>query len=70
MLCVRAPLLERRLVRLAKKTGKTKSYFVRTALELFLHVQCDNDDELDEEEDLSFLTMFRKKRTWNDIHKI
>lgn len=33
MLCVRAPSLERRLIILARLTGKTKSHYVRLALE-------------------------------------
>ena len=33
MLCVRAPAFEERLVFLAKRTGKSKSYFVRLALQ-------------------------------------
>ena len=39
MLCVRAPKLEKRLIKLAKITGKTKSYYVRTALEIYLNEQ-------------------------------
>ena len=67
MLCVRAPLLERRLARLAKKTGQTKSYFVRSALELLLNVQHEKQDDIGE--DLSFMDMFRRKRSWDDIHR-
>lgn len=33
MLCVRAPLLEERLINLAQSTGQTKSHFVRVALQ-------------------------------------
>jgi predicted DNA-binding protein len=33
MLCVRAPVLEKHLVRLCQATGKTKSHYMRLALE-------------------------------------
>lgn len=39
MLCVRAPKLEKQLKELAQVTGKTKSHFVRTALEGYLREQ-------------------------------
>lgn len=39
MICVRAPNLETRLEALTKATGKTKSSFVRAALEIFLPEQ-------------------------------
>lgn len=35
MLCVRAPVLEKHLNRLSQATGKTKSHYMRLALETF-----------------------------------
>lgn len=37
MLCVRAPHLEKQLVELVRLTGKTKSHYVRAALQAFLN---------------------------------
>lgn len=37
MLCVRAPKLEKQLNELTQTTGKTKSYYVRMALEWYLN---------------------------------
>ncbi|MFI4938459.1 MAG: hypothetical protein ACHQJ6_08140 [Candidatus Berkiellales bacterium] len=39
MLCVRAPELEKRLNQLAALTGRTKSHFVRVALETYFSKQ-------------------------------
>ena len=39
MINVRAPELESRLDNLSKKTGRTKSYYVKAALESFLDEQ-------------------------------
>ncbi len=48
MLCVRAPLFEKRLEQLSKATGKTKSYFVRSALELLFGGIIEEKEEKEE----------------------
>lgn len=44
MLCVRAPVLEKRLLDLSNVTGKSKSHYVRLAILMFLE-QIPSDEE-------------------------
>lgn len=47
MLCVRAPAFEDRLIFLAQRTGKSKSYYVRLALQILFREMDSSELPLD-----------------------